>query len=250
MSTKLGQNFLIDKNIAEKEIEYADVDKNDVVLEIGPGRGILTKILSEKAKKVLAVEIDPGLVKNLQKILPGNVEIINSDVLDLDFKDITGFNKVVSNLPFEISSPVTFKLLESGFDLAVLIYQKEFAERLVAEAGSKKYSRLSVNVYYRANCEMVQTVSKNCFSPVPRVDSAIVRMVPRKTSPFDVFDEKLFFDLTKNLFEHRRKKIKTVLKSKYKIVDFEKIPFVDERVENLSPWEIGILSNKIFDFLK
>jgi len=147
---KIGQNFLIDKKVAERELEYASIEKNDVVLEIGPGKGIITKLLSEKAQKVIAIEIDEKLVSELKEFLPDNVLLISGDALKVDFDLLPKFNKIVSNLPFHISSPITFKLLDFDFSLAVLIYQKEFAERMVAKSGSKDYSRISVGVYYRS----------------------------------------------------------------------------------------------------
>ena len=171
---KIGQNFLIDKQVVKREINYADLSKNDIVLEIGPGEGILTKILATKAKKVIAIEIDSRLVEKLEPTLPDNVRLINSDVLKIDFNTIPAFNKVVSNLPFQISSPITFKLLEYPFTKAVLIYQKDFADRMVAKQGSKDYSRLSVGVYYKAHCRILETVSRKCFYPTPKVDSCII----------------------------------------------------------------------------
>ena len=244
MSTKLGQNFLIDKNVAQREVENANITQDDVVLEIGPGKGILTNLLAEKAKKVIAIEIDKKLVDTLD--LPENVELINEDALKVDFKKLPRFNKIVSNLPFQISSPITFKILEYDFDLALLIYQKEFADRMVAKPGSKNYSRLSVNVYYKAECEKLEIVPKTCFQPQPKVDSAVIKLVPRKSPAFSVADERFFFDLTKNLFNHRRKKIKTILNSYYKF-KIDNVPYINNRVEELAPEEIGKLSNILFE---
>jgi 16S rRNA (adenine1518-N6/adenine1519-N6)-dimethyltransferase len=242
MKTKLGQNFLINKKVAEKEVEYASINAHDTVLEIGPGRGVLTNLLASKAKKVVAVEIDKKLVEKLREILPKNVELINKDVLKMDFKNLPKFNKVVSNLPFQISSPFTFKLLDYDFELAVLIYQKEFAERMIAKPKTSNYSRLSVNVYYKAYCEKLGIVPKSCFSPQPKVDSCIIKLVPRKSPAFDVLDERFFFDLTRNLFNFRRKKIGTIVKDLYK-VKYKNTPFIDKRVEELTPEQIGTLSN-------
>lgn len=239
---KFGQNFLTNIEIAEREIRYANISKNDIVLEIGPGKGILTNILSKKAKKVIAIEIDKRLIKELKEKDYKNVDIIYGDVLKIDFSRITKFNKIVSNLPYQISSPVTFKILEYSFDTAVLIYQKEFAERMIAEPGSKDYSRLTINVYYKAKCEYLETISKNFFKPTPKVDSALIRIKPRKTPPFKINDEELFFSLVNLLFSQRRKKIKTILKEKYNINNMN-IPYADNRVEQLNPEEIADLSN-------
>ena len=248
MIKKIGQNFLIDENIARREVEYADINSNDIVLEIGPGKGILTNIIANRAKKVIAVELDTSLFYNLKKTCPDNVLLLNDDILKIDLNDLPRFNKIVSNLPFQISSPVTFKILKYNFSIGIFIYQKEFAQRLVANYGSKHYSRLSVNVFFKANCQYLETISKYCFSPMPKVESAIVKLVPRKNPPFKVYDEEFFYNFVKNLFNHKRKKIKTTVKQLYKI-DREKIPFSDNRVEDLSPEQIGYLSNILFNLL-
>ncbi len=239
--TKLGQHFLIDKHVAEREITYADIGIDDVVLEIGPGKGILTQLLSKKARKVIAIEIDSALAEKLENTLPGNVSVIHADIMKIDFNTLPRFNKIVSNLPFQISSPVTFKLLEYPFSKAVLIYQKDFADRMVARFHTKNYSRLSVGVYYRTHCQILENVSRNCFSPQPKVESSIVEMIPRTKPPFTVLDESLFFEIVKQLFIHRRKKIKNTLENFYDNLD--SIPYLDKRVEELSPENIGELCN-------
>jgi len=241
---KLGQHFLVDEQVAEREITYANIGKDDVVLEIGPGKGVLTQLLARDAKKVIAVEIDRFFVEELKNKMPSNVEVIHADVLKIDFNTLPLFNKIVSNLPFQISSPVTFKLLEYPFSKAVLIYQKDFADRMIAVPGTKDYSRLSVGVYYKTHCRALETVLRNCFSPVPKVDSCIVEMIPRTKPPFTVLDESFFFDIVKSLFIHRRKKIKNTLSGRYG--NLEGIPYLDGRVEELSPEQIGELSNLLF----
>jgi len=244
MNKSLGQNFLIDENIAKKEIEYANLTDEDIVLEIGPGKGILTNLIAKKAKKVIAIEIDSGLYKNLKAKIPKNVQLINEDILDIDLNKIK-FNKIISNLPYQISSKLTFKILEKSFDLAVLIYQKEFAQRLVAKKNTKDYSRITVNFNYKAKCELLRNVSKNCFYPKPKVDSSIVRIKPRINPPFLVLNEKFFNNFVKNMFNHRRKKIKTILKNKY-FIEESISPQINKRIENLSPKEIGDLSNEVY----
>ncbi|MCJ7571876.1 MAG: 16S rRNA (adenine(1518)-N(6)/adenine(1519)-N(6))-dimethyltransferase RsmA [Candidatus Thermoplasmatota archaeon] len=245
MKIKLGQNFLIDPNIAQLEINYADVKKDDIVLEVGPGKGILTNLLAKNVEKVIAVEIDKNIIESLKETLPSNVTLIHSDDLKLDFKNLPKFNKIVSNLPYQISSPFTFKLLDYSFDLAVLIYQKEFAERIVAKPGSKKYSRLSVNVYYKSECSLLRIVSKNVFYPMPKVDSAIVKLIPRKTPAFYVENEKFFKDFVNVMFSHRRKKIKNIIKNTYNCY-LNNSFYENKRVDNLTPEEIGFLSDIIF----
>jgi 16S rRNA (adenine1518-N6/adenine1519-N6)-dimethyltransferase len=241
---KLGQNFLTDINIAEREIEYCDINRKDTVLEIGPGTGILTKILSKKASSVIAVEIDKVLIKNLRNFLPDNVLLINDDILNINFEKLPKFNKIVSNLPYKISSPITFKLLNYDFSKAVLMYQKEFAERLIAKPGNKQYSRITVGIYYKVNCEILDIISKKCFYPQPKVDSCIVRLIPKKSKPLKLINEDFYFDLVRILFNNRRKKIKNILNKIYK-KDISNLPYINKRVEELSPEEIACLSNNL-----
>ncbi len=248
MKNKLGQHFLINKKIANREIDYADVSSNDIILEIGPGKGILTKLLAEKAKKVYAIELDKKLINYLSKILPDNVELIYGDALDIDFKNIS-FNKVVSNLPFQISSPITFKLLENNFDKAILIYQKDFADRMVAMPGQKNYSNLTVHLYYTSYCELLEFVSKKSFKPQPKVDACIVKIIPLENPPFKVRNKNFFLNLSRILFNHRRKMIRTILKNNFDI-NLNNIPYKKKRVENLSPEQIGYLSDIIYDMIK
>jgi len=232
---KLGQHFLVDERIAERQIKYANLNSNDIVLEIGAGSGILTKKIAEFAN-VIAIEIDKKFIENLKKI--DNVVVINSDAMDVDFNELD-FNKVISNLPYQISSPITFKLLEKKFTLAILMYQKEFAERLVAGAGNKNYSRLSVMAYYKADWKILEEVPRHAFCPIPKVSSCIVSVKPIGKR-FDV-DEKAFSMVVGYLFRHRRKKIKNALKLEG--LDVEKMPFADMRVEKLQPEEIAELTN-------
>jgi len=245
MKRSLGQNFLIDKNVAKREVRHANITKEDTVLEVGPGNGILTRYLSEKANQVISIEIDGKIVRNLRDILPNNVILIHNDALKVDFWSLPKFNKIVSNLPFQISSPITFKFLDYDFSLAILIYQKEFAKRMVPKPGCKNYSRLSVNIYYKAECEILETIPKTCYKPQPKVDSCTIKLTKRKSPPFFVSNESFFFELIKNLFNHRRKKIKSILNDIY-CVKQRDIPFLDSRVEELTPEQIGMLSNILF----
>jgi 16S rRNA (adenine1518-N6/adenine1519-N6)-dimethyltransferase len=241
---RFGQHFLIDLSVARREVEYAKLTNDDVVLEIGPGQGVITRLLAQKAKQVIAIEIDQRLVNKLKTTLPENVTLISGDALSVDFQTLPRFTKIVSNLPFEISSPITFKFLESYFSRAILIYQKDFAERLVAIPGKKEYSRLTVGISYKAQCRILQDVPRTSFSPTPKVDSSIVELIPRKKPLFIVEDERFFFVLTKQLFNHRRKKIRYTIKALYG--DIEQLPYLDQRVEALTPKQIGELSNVLW----
>jgi 16S rRNA (adenine1518-N6/adenine1519-N6)-dimethyltransferase len=239
----MGQNFLIDDRVADRQILFAQITKDDVVLEVGPGLGVLTNRLAEKAGKVFAIEMDRRLAAHLRATLPGNVELIEGDALEVEFPV---FDKFVSNLPYSISSPIIFKLLDHRFQRAVVMLQKEFADRMVAAPDTDDYSRLTVNVFYRAECRILEKVPRSRFWPAPKVDSAVVELVPR-APPFKVEDEKLFFKLVEVLFQQRRKKIGTVLKMKGYMSSEERadVPFVDLRIEALSPEQIGELSNAV-----
>ena len=167
---RLGQNFTVNSDILQRLVSYASLTENDVVLEVGAGFGFLTQLLSKECEKVIAVEIDPRLVSFLRKHLHSlqNLELIEGDILKLS---LPHFNKVVSTPPYSISSPLLFRLLENKFDFAVLILQKEFAERLAASVGTKEYGRLTVTIYYRTDVELLDVVPRTMFYPPPDVDS-------------------------------------------------------------------------------
>ncbi len=233
---RLGQHFLADRRYVEIALDAAEVCDDDVVLEIGPGKGALTSGLLERGARVVAVEKDPFMVRYLRKRFAGEVErgalhLIEGDALRVD---LPRFNKVVSNIPYEISSPLTFRLLDHGFDVGVIMYQLEFAVRMTAPPGWKEYSRLSVSVQYRADVEIVEIVPRTAFRPPPKVDSAIVKIIPREPE-IPVEDEELFDRVLRLLFSHRRKKIKNVLGSD--------VPYGDFRVEELDVPEIVELVN-------
>ncbi|HUV25292.1 MAG TPA: 16S rRNA (adenine(1518)-N(6)/adenine(1519)-N(6))-dimethyltransferase RsmA [Methanomassiliicoccales archaeon] len=238
-----GQNFLMDERVAEREVDYLDLDPRDTVLEVGPGLGILTDILLERAERVIAIELDRGMAEYSRNRYGDSIVFIEGDALKIPFP---GFDRFISNIPYSISSPLIFKLLEHRFRKAVVMVQREFADRMVASPGTGDYSRLSVNMYYRAECEILEKVPKSRFWPEPEVDSAVVSIIPRRP-PFRVVDEEFYLNLVNSLFQHRRKKIRTILKMK-KLVDKDRLsslPFLDERVEVLSPEEIGELSDAI-----
>lgn len=236
-----GQNFLIDERVAERHVGFAGIEEGDTVLEVGPGLGILTERLMNVAGKVIAIELDVKLASIIREMFP-DVELIEGDALKVPFPE---FDRFVSNLPYSVSTPIIFKLLEHDFKRAVVMVQKEFAERMVARPGELDYCRLSVNVYYRAECEILETVPASRFKPRPKVDSALVSLVPRPP-PFEVNDETFYPKLVDALFQHRRKKIRTILRKKGWLPDDEgKVPYLDERVEVLSPEEIGELADAI-----
>ncbi len=249
---RLGQNFMIDEDLLRLMISHASVNKNDVVLEIGAGLGFLTRLLSQKCKQVIAVEADSQLMRILRTELKDleNVNLVEGDVLKVPLPD---FNKVVSNPPFYVSSPILFWLLERNFDCAVLTFQKEFAERLVASAGSKDYGRLTVMTYYRADVELLDYVSKDMYYPPPDVNSYIVWLRPR-LPPFTVRDKQAFFELVRTLFTQRNKKVRNAITpflaklgiEKEKIIEAaDSLPYHDKRVRELAPEDFGALANEI-----
>ena len=200
----LGQNFLINDKLAQDQIEFADLTKTDIVLEIGAGLGILTHKLAAQAGKVIAIEYDRKLYSYLKKELPANVELIRDDALKIKFPK---FNKLVSNIPYQISSPLIFKLIDYDFDLAILMLQAEFANRLNAKINTKEYSRLTVMANYYFDIELLCTVPKEEFLPIPKVDSAIIELLPKNDKRLPL-NEQFFSELVKILFSERRKMIK------------------------------------------
>jgi 16S rRNA (adenine1518-N6/adenine1519-N6)-dimethyltransferase len=249
---RLGQNFVVDTTLLEKMISYATVTMDDVILEVGAGLGFLTRRLSKRCKRVIAVEVDPTLVKVLQKQLGkmSNVELVEGDILKVS---VSHFDKLVSTPPYSISSSLLFWLLDKEFDCAVLTFQKEFAERLVAPVGSKEYGRLTVTTYYRTKSELLDYVSRDSFFPSPDIDSMVVRLWPRK-SPFQIDGKECLLDLVRILFNQRNRKVrKAILPFLYKrgihrgkaeaLADT--LSFHAKRVRALAPEDFCILANEI-----
>lgn len=242
-----GQNFLIDGRVADRHVDFANISKHDRVLEVGPGLGILTERLVEASDDVTAIEIDPKLAEYIRGRFPEGLNLIEGDAMEIDFPP---FDVFVSNLPYSISSPIIFKLLRHDFRRAVVMLQKEFAERMVSVPGELDYSRLSVNVSYRADCRILETVPASRFKPRPRVDSALVEIVPHPPA-FTVKDEDFFFEVVERTFQHRRKKIRAALRMHGLLPgDEEGIPHLDDRVEVLSPEQIGLLSDMLLERLR
>ena len=239
---KRGQHFLVDRRISERIADYAYLTGSDNVLEVGPGTGNLTEVLSARAGRVVAVEVDPRLAAALEGRFP-NVSVIRGDALRVDLPE---YEKVVSNLPYQISSKMTFRILKREFEVAVLMYQREFAQRLVAPPGSKDYGRLALNVGLRAEAEILERVPRTAFWPRPRVESAIVRLRPREDRP--EVDERVFVDLTRGLFSQRRKKVKKSLAAmgiSSETISRMESDLLDKRPENLTPEEVVSLAEAI-----
>ena len=261
LNKNLGQNYLIDKNKRDQIINFGDISKEDVILEIGTGIGTLTLELAKRAKKVIAIEQDQKICEILAQRLEDekidNVELINDDALKVDFPP---FNKIISNLPYQISSPITFKFLNYDFDLGILMYQKEFASRMNGEVGTKNYSRLSAMLYFKCDVEKLTEVSNESFIPKPQIDSTVVKLTPKENSISDE-DFRTYSKFTKALFQHRNKKIKNalidsrhiisnidkkVLKKRLNDIDDEELEeYLKKRVVVLSPEDILLISKKL-----
>jgi len=261
LNKNLGQNYLIDRNKRDQIINFANLTKDDVVLEIGTGIGTLTIELAKKAGKVIAIEQDTKIANILSERLKeekiDNVELINDNALNVDFPK---FNKIISNLPYQISSPITFKFLNYDFDLAVLMYQKEFASRMNGKVGSKDYSRLSAMLYFKCDVETLTDVSSESFIPKPKIDSTVVKLTP-KENKISKDEFKVYSNYTKALFQHRNKKIRNALidsrhiicnldkkemKNKINSIENEEIEeYLKKRVIAIEPEEILFLSKEL-----
>ena len=250
----LGQNFMVDTSIFPKLSDYASLGKDDVVLEAGAGFGFLTCFLANKCKSVLAVEKDPRVAVVLREQLKGlaNVTLIEGDVLKVA---IPRFSKVVSIPPYQISSRLLLWLFDRGFDCAVLVFQKEFAGRLVAAVGSEDYGWLTVATCHSAEAKLLDAIPKFMFYPPPEVNSVIVRLKPWTAAPFKVKDDAFFRRMVRWLFTQRNKKLSNALvpfiKSTLKVgkEDAEKaactFSFREKRVRELPPEAFGELANAL-----
>ena len=245
------QHFLIDERVIDRIIRYASLDGNDTVLEIGAGTGNLTKSLAKHVANVLAIESDHRLVEMLNNLSLPNVKVIQGDALKVEFPK---FDKIVSNLPYSISSDITFKLLKHNFKLGVLMYQHEFAKRMVATAGMKNYGRLSIVTQYFAEVQIMEIIPNATLYPQAEVKSAIVRLVPH-TPQLEGFDKDFFLELASAVFTQRRKQMKNViinaahmmnLGDAEKLIEMLPQEMMSKRPEKLSPEELAVLSNLIY----
>lgn len=264
----LGQNFLINESILDEIVESANISDDDVVLEIGTGIGTLTSKLCERAKKVIAVEIDKNLLPILQETLSDfdNITIINKDILKIDInEELTnlGINqkiKVVANLPYYITTPIIMKILEEkvNIDCMVLMLQKEVANRINATTSTKDYGSLSIAVQYYCDTDIVCKVPKNSFIPEPNVDSLVIKLSVNEKRKVDIEDEDLFFKIVRGSFSKRRKTILNSLAGYENLVDKEKIEKILEKAnidtkrrgETLSIYEFAILTRAYKDYLQ
>ena len=217
---RFGQNFLTDSHVINKIVGACGPSNEDLVIEIGPGLGCLTKSLAEKAGKVYAVEIDKSLFPVLNETLIGfnNVKLIQGDILKTDINNLINCSgmkniKVAANLPYNIATAVIAALLEKRYPIETItiMVQKEAADRIMALPGTKNYGSLSLFINYYSEPYLVANVPKNCFIPRPNVDSAVVRLKVLKQPPINITDEKLFFNIIKTAFSQRRKTLANCL---------------------------------------
>ena len=260
-SKSLGQNFLTDKNIIDEIVDGANIGPEDLVIEIGPGIGVITYEAAQLAKNVIAVEIDKSLLPILEETLGefDNVRVINEDILKLDLNEVIegeGFPnvKIMGNLPYYITTPIIMKILEDGVnaDSITIMMQKEVADRIKAQPGSKAYGALSVAVQYYCTVDKVASVPRSVFVPQPNVDSIVLRLNIRKEKAVQVEDEKLFFDCVKAGFGQRRK---TLLNSLQNVKGITKEIVVDSlaaagiessrRAETLNLEEFASVANEV-----
>lgn len=216
---KLGQNFLIDSNVVQSIVRAAELTPQDTVLEVGPGIGTLTQGLAESGARVVAVELDQRLLPVLAATLSGygNVRVVHGDILKVDIPETVGAPsfKVCANLPYYITTPIIFALLEKRLPMERLVamVQKEVAERMTASPGSRDYGALSVAIQYYTEPELAFTVPPASFIPAPAVDSAVVVCRRRPAPPVQVADEALFFRVVRAAFSLRRKMLSNSLKN-------------------------------------
>jgi len=246
---------MVEPSIFESMSTYASLNQNDVVLDIGAGFGFLTRFLAKKCRSVLAVESDARLVEALREQLKNspNAKTIRGNVLKVLISD---FNKVVSIPPYHISSPLLLWLSNKKFDCTVLVFQKEFAERVVASIGSEDYGWLSVLAYYHFEVELLDDVPKWMFYPQPKVDSIVVQLKPRKP-PFKLKNDVLFKQMVQSLFTQRNRKVRNAILPFLKGIRgfttentdelVEALPFHDRRVRKLAPEDFGALANAVSD---
>ena len=212
---KFGQNFLIDNNILENIIKTAEINKDDFVVEIGPGIGSMTQYLAEAAREVYAVEIDKALIPILEDTLSeyNNVSVINQDILKVDLRALAIEKnngrpiKIVANLPYYITTPIIMGVFESKVpvDSITIMVQREVAQRMQVGPGTKEYGALSLAVQFYAKPEIAMYVPPTCFMPQPKVGSAVIKLVRHEKVPVEVQDERFMFSLIRASFNQRRK---------------------------------------------
>lgn len=259
---KLGQNFLIDEQVVRQIVAAAELSEADTVLEVGPGIGTLTQGLAESKAQVVAVELDTRLLPVLATTLEGydNVRVVHGDILKVDIMEEVGVPnfKVCANLPYYITTPIIFALLEKRLPMERLVamVQKEVAERMAAQPGGKDYGALSVAIQYYTEPEIAFIVPPTSFIPAPAVDSAVIVCKRREKPPVEVCDEALFFRVVKAAFSLRRKMLSNSLKNmgikSEQVAKWMELAGVDgkRRAETLSLEDFAKLTNSFGEAVK
>lgn len=250
---RFGQHFLHDKNIIDKIIRLIDPKLDDNLLEIGPGQGALTLPLLSYCKQLTAIELDRDLIPVLQErgAQEGELNIINADILKFELDGLIRSEslRIVGNLPYNISTPLMFHLMNSIKRIQDMHFmvQKEVGKRIVAEVGTRNYGRLSVMIQYFCHCQYLFDVAPGCFTPPPKVDSAIIRLVPHTKPMVKVNDFTIFSDVVRTAFSQRRKTISNSLKSILLTESFETCQ-IDSRLraENLTLKDFADLANSVY----
>ncbi|MDP4177697.1 MAG: 16S rRNA (adenine(1518)-N(6)/adenine(1519)-N(6))-dimethyltransferase RsmA [Bacillota bacterium] len=262
-SKSLGQNFLIDDTVLTDIVNGSEVNEEDIVIEIGPGVGTLTKELLRKSKKVYAIELDDDLIPILQKELKDfqNFELIHNDALKVDFNEIIGYEasvKVVANLPYYVTTPIIAKLLKENyrFKSITIMIQKEVAERFLAKCSTKEYGSITLLIQYYCNIIPIRKVSQSSFIPQPKVESMVIKMDRLSAPRVIVKNEELFFKIIRESFNFRRKTLWNALKNLKINADMLKAAFIKSgiddrrRGETLSIEEFAVLSDCIDELLR
>lgn len=260
----LGQNFLIDDNVIEDIVNGANIQNNDLVIEIGPGLGSMTALLVQKAKKVICIELDKKMIQILNDrfIAYNNIELINDDVLKINLNEIIKQEKeenqikdvkIVANLPYYITTPIIMKLLEENLDIEsiTVMIQKEVADRLIETPSGKNTGAITYTVYYYCESQKIMEVSNTSFIPMPEVTSEVINLKLRKEPAIDVENKKVLFNIIKSAFMQRRKTLVNALvntgvfKSKEEGLKILKTLNLREdiRAENLTIEDFGRICN-------
>ncbi|MEE9538252.1 MAG: 16S rRNA (adenine(1518)-N(6)/adenine(1519)-N(6))-dimethyltransferase RsmA [candidate division NC10 bacterium] len=263
---RLGQSFLVDRNILGKILKAGEVHGGDRVLEIGAGVGTLTHALGERCRRIVAVEIDPKLFQILREVLGDKTQVtlVHGDALRLDFGHLLGEErpwKVIANLPYSIVTPLITRLLNltNCFSLLLLMVQEEVAKRLIASPGKKTYGSLTVLAQYYADVRMVARVPRSAFYPRPRVDSVLLRLEPLPAPRVAPRDPALFFRLVRTAFTHRRKTLQnSLMRSGWVSLDREEIQAILKRTgidphrrgETLTLQEFRVLADELLTEIK
>lgn len=263
----LGQNFLIDDNVIESIIESSEIEKEDLIIEIGPGLGVLTDRLLKKSDNVVVIELDKRMISILKNrfCLNKNLEIINEDVLKVDLEELiknkkqqNKINKVkiVANLPYYISTPIIMKLLENRLEISeiIVMVQKEVAERLSAKTGEREAGAITYAVEYYAQATQIIDVPKESFIPSPKVESQVIKLEVRKNPKIKVEDEKLLFSIIQKSFMQRRKTLSNalinnkILDNKEEVEKMFKTLGIDSNIrgEKLTLEEFGKITNYVY----